>query len=50
MSACEIIDSESFLGAENTFNLFTVVKDPTALNKEEGTRLQVLDFSNLLRI
>ncbi|VDN05556.1 unnamed protein product [Thelazia callipaeda] len=40
MSACEIIDSEIFLGAENSHNLFTVVKDLYSVYKEEGTRLQ----------
>lgn len=45
MSACEIIDSDSFLGAENSYNLFTVVKDSFTVFKEEGTRLQVIDIS-----
>ncbi|OZC09249.1 hypothetical protein X798_03793 [Onchocerca flexuosa] len=42
MSACEIIDSDNFLGAENSFNLFTVIKDSFTVFKEEGTRLQEL--------
>ncbi|KHN84948.1 DNA damage-binding protein 1 [Toxocara canis] len=40
MTACEIIDTDTFLGAEIMFNLFTVVKDCSAINKEEGNRLQ----------
>nr|AVV64025.1 CPSF A subunit region family protein [Anisakis simplex] len=39
-TACEIIDMDSFVGAEVMFNLFTLVKDCNAINKEEGTRLQ----------
>ncbi|CAG9535052.1 unnamed protein product [Cercopithifilaria johnstoni] len=42
MSACEIIDSDNFLGAENSYNLFTVIKDSFTVFKEEGTRLQEL--------
>uniref|UniRef100_A0A915B6F3 DNA damage-binding protein 1 n=1 Tax=Parascaris univalens TaxID=6257 RepID=A0A915B6F3_PARUN len=38
MTACEIIDMETFLGAEIMFNLFTVVKDCSS--KDEGIRLQ----------
>lgn len=49
MSACEIIDSDSFLGAENSYNLFTVVKDSFTVFKEEGTRLQVIMFSLYLQ-
>lgn len=40
MTACEIIDAETFLGAENSFNLFTVVRDNNASNTEESSRLQ----------
>lgn len=43
MSACEIIDSDNFLGAENSYNLFTVIKDSFTIFKEEGTRLQVIN-------
>lgn len=43
MTACEIIDMETFLGAEIMFNLFTVVKDCSS--KDEGIRLQVKSHS-----
>ena len=41
MTACEIINSEMFLGAENNYNLFCCRKDLTAETEEERMRLQV---------
>lgn len=39
MTAVEIIDDDTFLGAENNFNLFTVQKDSSATNEEDRLRL-----------
>ncbi|KAI1708375.1 CPSF A subunit region domain-containing protein [Ditylenchus destructor] len=38
--ACEIIDSDTFLGAENNFNLFCVQKDQNAETDEDRQRLK----------
>eukprot|EP00111_Clytia_hemisphaerica_P011207 TCONS_00032834-protein len=40
MTAVEIIDDDSFLGAENCFNLFTCQKDSGATNDEDRQHLQ----------
>ncbi|KAH7729396.1 UV-damaged DNA binding factor (ISS) [Aphelenchoides avenae] len=40
MSACEIVDSDTFLGAENNYNIFSCAKDVHAENEEERMRLQ----------
>ncbi|MFH4976853.1 hypothetical protein AB6A40_003562 [Gnathostoma spinigerum] len=42
ISACEIIDTDTYLGAENGYNLFTDVRDTSAVTKEESVRLQEL--------
>lgn len=51
MSAVEIIDDDTFLGAENAFNVFTCQKDSAATTDEDRQRLAVrfgLVFSLLL--
>ena len=40
MTAVEIIDDDTFLGAENSFNLFTCQKDSGATNDEDRQHLQ----------
>ena len=40
MNACEILDSENFLGAENDYNLFCCRKDLSAEMEEDKARLQ----------
>lgn len=42
MTAIEIIDDDTFLGGENSFNLFTCQKDSAATTDEDRQRLQVL--------
>lgn len=41
MTAVEVIDDDTFLGAENSFNLFTCQKDSAATTDEDRQRLQV---------
>lgn len=41
MTACEIIDSDTFVGGENNFNIFTCSKDVNAENDEDRMRLLV---------
>lgn len=40
MTAVEIIDDDTFLGAENSYNLFTCQKDSGATNDEDRQHLQ----------
>ncbi|KAI1706294.1 CPSF A subunit region domain-containing protein [Ditylenchus destructor] len=40
MSACEIIDSDTFLGAESNFNIFCAQKDQNAETDEDRQRLK----------
>ena len=40
MVAVEILDDETFLGSENSFNLFTVQKDSGATTEEDRAVLQ----------
>ena len=40
MTAVEIVDDDIFLGAENSFNLFTCQKDSAATTDEDRQNLQ----------
>ena len=40
MTAVEILDDDTFLGAENSYNLFTVRKNSDAASDEDRRRLQ----------
>ena len=40
MMAIEILDDETFLGSENSFNLFTVQKDSGSTTDDERATLQ----------
>ena len=40
MMAIEILDDETFLGSENSFNLFTVQKDSGSATDDERATLQ----------
>ena len=40
MTAVEILDDDTFLGAENSFNLFTCQKDSAATTDEDRFHLQ----------
>ena len=40
MMAIEILDDETFLGSENSFNLFTVQKDSGSTTEDERATLQ----------
>jgi DNA damage-binding protein 1 len=42
MTAVEILDDDTYLGAENSFNLFTVRKNADAATDEERSRLEVV--------
>ncbi|KAH7289838.1 hypothetical protein KP509_30G020500 [Ceratopteris richardii] len=42
MSAVEILDDDIYLGAENSFNLFTVRKNSDAATDEERSKLEVV--------
>ncbi|KAB2091997.1 hypothetical protein ES319_A03G233400v1 [Gossypium barbadense] len=42
MSAVEILDDDTYLGAENNFNLFTVRKNSEGATDEERGRLEVI--------
>ena len=42
MTAVEILDDDTYLGAENSFNLFTVRKNSDAATDEERSRLEVV--------
>jgi len=47
MSAIEIVDDDTFLGAENSFNLFTCQKDSAATTDEERLHLQEVGLYHL---
>lgn len=47
MSAIEILDDDTFLGAENSFNLFTCQKDSAATTDEERQHLQEVGMYHL---
>ena len=47
MSAIEILDDDTFLGAENSFNLFTCQKDSAATTDEERQHLKEVGFYHL---
>ena len=47
MSAVEIVDDDTFLGAENSFNLFTCQKDSAATTDEERIHLQEVGLYHL---
>jgi len=47
MSAVEIVDDDTFLGAENSFNLFTCQKDSAATTDEERLHLQEVGMYHL---
>jgi len=55
MTACEIIDDDTFIGAENSYNLFTCQKDSAATSDEDRHHLQTIgayhlaDFVNVFR-
>jgi len=40
MTAIEMLDDDKFIGTENSFNLFTVGRNPDASSEEERTRLE----------
>eukprot|EP00958_Prasinococcus_capsulatus_P013243 scaffold1343_cov369-Prasinococcus_capsulatus_cf.AAC.10 len=42
MSAIEVIDDDTFIGAENSFNIFTVRKNSDAATDDERARLDVV--------
>jgi len=41
LTACELIDSDKFLGADNDFNLFCCIRDSTSETDDEKARLKV---------
>ncbi|XP_063400808.1 DNA damage-binding protein 1-like [Mytilus trossulus] len=47
MTAVEILDDDNFLGAENSFNLFTCQKDSAATTDEERQNLQEVGLFHL---
>jgi len=47
MSAVEILDDDTYLGAENQFNLFTMRKNSDAASDEDRSKLQVIFRSPL---
>ncbi len=55
MTAVELLDDDTFLGAENSFNLFTCQKDSAAATDEERTNLNEVgryhlgEFVNVFR-
>mmetsp|Transcript_63382 Transcript_63382/g.200458 ORF Transcript_63382/g.200458 Transcript_63382/m.200458 type:complete len:1099 (-) Transcript_63382:192-3488(-) len=55
MTAVHVLDDDTFLGAENSFNLFTVRKNSDAATDEERGRLEVVgeyhlgEFVNCIR-
>jgi len=42
MTAVEILDDDTYIGAENSFNLFTLRKNSDAATDEERRRLEVV--------
>ena len=55
MTAVELLDDDTFLGAENSFNLFTCQKDSAATTDEERNTLNEVgryhlgEFVNVFR-
>ena len=55
MTAVEILDDDNFIGAENSYNLFTVCKNRDGTTDEERERLErvgsfhVGEFVNRIR-
>ena len=55
MTAVEILDDDTFLGAENSFNIFTCQKDSAATADEDRHHLQEVgryhlgEFVNVFR-
>ncbi|XP_041365594.1 DNA damage-binding protein 1-like isoform X2 [Gigantopelta aegis] len=47
MTAIEILDDDNFLGAENSFNLFTCQKDSASTTDEERQQLQEVGLFHL---
>ncbi|KAL5007237.1 hypothetical protein ScPMuIL_016043 [Solemya velum] len=47
MTAVEVLDDDNFLGAENSFNLFTCQKDSAATTDEERQNLQEVGLFHL---
>jgi len=47
MSAIEILDDDTFIGAENSYNLFTCQKDSAAATDEERQHLQEIGLFHL---
>ncbi|XP_021371372.1 DNA damage-binding protein 1-like isoform X1 [Mizuhopecten yessoensis] len=47
MTAVEILDDDNFLGAENSFNLFTCQKDSAATTEEDRQNLQEVGMFHL---
>lgn len=41
MTACEMFDTENFIGAENSYNFFTLRKNNEAIEQEERQRLEL---------
>lgn len=41
MTAVEILDDDTYIGAENSFNIFTVKRNSEAATDEERSRLEV---------
>ena len=48
MTAISVLNDDVFLGAENSFNLFTVRKNADAASDEDRTRLDVVGECTLL--
>ena len=47
MTAVDILDDDTYLGAENSYNLFTVRKNSDAAADEDRNRLEVLSQGNM---
>ena len=43
-SLLQVLDDDTYLGAENSYNLFTVRKNSDAAVDEDRGRLEVLEF------
>ncbi len=46
MTGVEVLDDDTFLGAEDSFNLFTMRKNSEAASDEDRSRLQVLPLAS----
>jgi len=47
MTAVEVLDDDTYIGAENSFNLFTVKRNSDAATDEERSRLEVCGMFHL---